>query len=235
MKKVFRAIIVLSFSAFLFLTPGPSAQAQSAGPFYVGVFGGFVIPNDLEFDEDYYDDHHHGHHDDWDDDEYHDFSLDNSWALGAKFGYIVPPIKWLAVELEYSYLGKQDLDEKGHTYNGNKITYDGDFSAHNVMINALFRYPQGFIHPYVGLGFGVSLANIEINRKVESNGSENIVDENEVGFASQFIAGVNFEITRNWSADIAYKFLYSEYDTDYEDRTIEAKNHMIVFGINYHF
>ena len=32
---------------------------------------------------------------------------DDSWAVGVKIGYIIPQIKWLAVELEYTYLANR--------------------------------------------------------------------------------------------------------------------------------
>jgi opacity protein-like surface antigen len=44
---------------------------------------------------------------------------------------------------------------------------------------------------------------------------------------------VNFEFMANLSADITYKYFYSEYEI--EDWDAEAKNHMFTLGVNYHF
>jgi len=218
MKRICGALVVFSLTAFLLLTTVPVASAQQAGPFYVGVLGGFVAPDDLEVTKE--------------GGSSRDIDVDDSWAIGAKFGYIIPQLKWLAAELEYTYLAKQDY---GATIS-NVERYDGDFAAHNVMANILFRYPQGKIHPYVGFGLGLSKANIEENGIDTDNGfieSYNI-DEDDIAFASQFIAGVNFEIMPNWSADLAYKYFYVD-KYELENRDVEAKNHIVTLGVNYHF
>jgi len=225
MKKINRFLVVFGLAAFLLLSTVSIVSAAEAGPFYVGVFGGYVIPEDLEINDD----------DDWydDDDEGFDVDLDESWAIGVKFGYIIPPVKWLAAELEYTYLADQDLDESW-TGNGWSEQLSGNFSAHNLMANLLFRYPEGKIHPYVGFGFGLSMATFEADYTFENKGvySESI-DEDDTAAAGQFIAGVNFEIMPNVSADLAYKYFYCEYEIDDDD--FEVKNHMITLGVNYHF
>ena len=198
MKKFAGSAVVVLLA--LFLVMAPPAQAAPAGPYYVGIFGGYVMPDDLEVGNE-------------------DVSMDNSWALGAKFGYILPAAKWFAVELEYTYLADQDVDESG---------VDGDFSANNLMANFIFRYPDGTIHPYAGFGLGWSWGSLEAS--APGYGS---VDESDNAFAWQLIAGVNFEITPQWSADIAYKYFSCEYEFGSEDA--EATNHMILLGINYHF
>ncbi len=154
MKRICRILVVFIFSAFLLLTTAPVTSAQMAGPFYVGVFGGFVMPDDLRWEWGY------------------DESLDDSWAVGVKVGYIIPPVNYLAVELEYTYLGKQDYNDSYYAgfYGDERYSYDGNFSAHNLMANLLFRYPPGKIHPYVGFGIGLSRATIEENDISESNG-----------------------------------------------------------------
>jgi opacity protein-like surface antigen len=216
-------MVVFSLMGFLIFTTAPTASAQQAGPFYVGIFGGFVMPNDLEWSYDKW-----NHHD-----EVYDEDLDESWAIGVKVGYIIPQVKWLAFELEYTHLAKQDYSET--EYYGSPIGHNGEFSANNLMANLLFRYPQGRIHPYVGFGLGLSTATIEESGTFDDGGIVRSYkfDEDETGFACQFIAGLNFELMPNLSADFAYKYLYSEYEI--EDWDVEAKNHMFLLGINFHF
>ena len=125
--------------------------------------------------------------------------------------------------------------ETYHWWDGNE-NYDGDFSAHNLMTNLLVRYPQGKVHPYLGFGLGLSRATIEEDYRFEEDGGNVYtakIDEDDTAFATQFIAGVNFEITPNLSADLAYKYFYSEYDIAGWD--IEASNHIFSMGINVHF
>ncbi len=151
-----------------------------------------------------------------------DVKLKNSWALGAKAGYIFPQNKWLAAELEYFYLAKQDSDEPG---------IDGDFSANNLMANLIFRYPEGKIHPYAGLGIGWSWG--EVSGTVAGVSG----DSSDNAFAWQILAGVNFEIMPKFSADLAYRYFRSVYKMEHEDfhADVTAANHMLLVGINYHF
>jgi len=194
MKKICSAMVVFSLAAFLLFTTVSIAPAQQAGP-YVGVFGAFVVPEDLDLDNG------------------GEIELDESWALGAKVGYIIPQLPWMAVELEYTYLAEQEYEHCN----------DCNFSSHNVMGNLLFRYPVGKIHPFIGFGLGISNATVE----------EGSWDDDDTGIASQFIIGVNFELMPNLSADLAYKYLYSEYE--FNDIDTEAGNHLFQAGLNFHF
>ncbi|MGZ6220901.1 MAG: outer membrane protein, partial [Syntrophales bacterium] len=194
---------VFCLAVFLLFTSVSTAPAAQAGPFYIGVFGGYVIPSDLEIENSA------------------DVSLKSSWAIGAKAGYIFPQVKWLAAELEYFYLAKQDIDQSGSS---------GDFSANNVMANLLVRYPEGKIHPYAGIGIGWSWGTF----KATSSG--NSIDESANAFAWQILAGVNFEITQDWSADVAYRYFSSKYDMGSDPSSdVTTKDNMFLLGINYHF
>jgi opacity protein-like surface antigen len=203
-KRIYSAVLVLCLATFLLFTSVSTAPAAEAGPFYIGVFGGYVMPNDLKIENG----------------ESVDVSLKSSWAIGAKLGYIFPQAKWLAAELEYFYLAKQDVDESG---------IDGDFSTNNVMANLLVRYPEGKIHPYAGIGIGWSWATL---KATSTSGS---IDESANAFAWQILAGVNFEITPEWSADLGYRYFSSKYEMGPDNEDVTTKNHMIVLGINYHF
>lgn len=200
-------------------TPAPLSTLTGG---YMGVFGGYVIPQAVDRGE--------GNE---------DLPLDNSWAIGVKGGYVFPTLNWLAVELEYTYLAQQKYDKSGsYVVFDDHYAYraDGDYSAHNLMANILFRYPMWKIHPYGGVGLGISRANFASNFIELQNGlvtDSTKYDEDDTAFAGQLIAGVNFEIIPNLSADIAYKFFYSKYKP--VDIDLEMKNHLITIGINYHF
>ena len=207
MKRILCVFSVFCLSTFLLFSSVSTAPAAPAGPFYVGIFGGYVIPDDLKVENDINE----------------DVSLKESWTVGAKAGYICPQLKWLAAELEYFYLADQDVDMSGA---------DGDFSANNLMVNLLARYPDGWIHPFVGAGIGWSWA--ELSGRSAEVGS---IDESDNAFAWQILAGVNFEITPNWSADLAYRYFSSKYDmgSGGGNADVTSKNNMILIGVNYHF
>ena len=195
MRKEYGLIAILIMVAFLITALATVAKAAEAGPSYVGVFGGYVIPQDLETPSG-------------------DIKMKNSWMLGAKFGYIIPTYKWVAAELEYNHLFKQDVDQAGD---------NGDFSADSVMANFLVRCPEGMFHPYVGFGIGWSWGDFK------SDGNDNTSNN----FAWQILAGLNYEITKNWSADLGYRYFQSKYSPDSGDVT--SKNHIVLIGVNYHF
>ncbi len=163
-------------------------------PFYAGVFGGFIVPDDLKVDGG------------------PDFQLDNSWGVGAKAGYIFP-FRWLAAELEYTYLADHDIDEPG----------TGKFRADNLMANVLLRYPEGMIRPYIGCGLGLSRGELE----------SGIVDDNANDFGWQALAGINLEIIPALSVDFGYRYFNSSYGIGHLDTTIQ--DHIVSVGLNYHF
>jgi outer membrane autotransporter protein len=100
------------------------------------------------------------------------------------------------------------------------------------MASLLVRYPEGMIHPYAGIGIGWSWGKF--------SGTEfriGSVDESANGFAWQILAGLNFEITQNWSADLAYRYFRSKYDDVGSAPSVDVTNtdNMVLLGINYHF
>jgi opacity protein-like surface antigen len=196
------AVFIVCLSTFFLFISVSIAPAKEAGPFYVGLFGGYVMPNDLEITGGLFEDDR-------------DVSLDNSWMIGAKFGYIFPSVKWLAVELEYYYLADQDIDEPGAT---------GNFSASNLMANLIFRWPEGKFHPYVGFGLGWSWGSFE----------EAAYEESDNTLAWQLLVGVTYEITPQWSAELGYKYFSCEYDVGAFAQA-EATDHIFLVGVNYHF
>jgi len=193
---ILTVLFLLTFTSYSSAEPiyATKEPVEIYDPLYVGVFGGFIVPDDLRVDGG------------------PDFQLDNSWAAGAKAGYIFP-FKWLAAELEYAHLAKHDIDEPG----------TGHFKADNLMGNLLLRYPLGMIRPYLGGGIGWSFAELE-------SGLTNDTDNN---FGWQALAGINLEITPSLSVDFGYRYFTSDYKINTLDATIH--DHILSLGFNYHF
>jgi len=209
MKKTYTAFLVLGLAAFLLAVSPSAAPAADQGPFYVGIVGGYVIPQDLKVSNS------------------SDVSLKDSWALGIKGGYIIPQTqKWLVAELEYQYLANQDLDVS---------TASGHYSANNLMVNLLVRWPEGKWHPYAGGGIGYSWG--AFNASGTYAGVTGSVDTTEGAFAWQLMLGVNYEFSPQWSGDLAYRYFSSVYNVNLGagSRDVTAANSMILLGVNYHF
>ena len=213
MKKRFGTAGMLLLTVFLVFVPVQHAGAAGTGTFYVGAFGGYTFSSEATWNFIFYDQF--------------DADLQETWALGAKFGYAPPAFKFFAVELEYFYL-KHDIDRSAGT---NVTVESGDAALNNFMVNFLLRYPEGRIHPYLGLGLGVS--SVDVSGTRTQLGVTQPLDDSDTSFAYQILLGVNFEINRNWSADLTYRWFGT--DPEIHGGDVDYRTNMVTVGVNYHF
>jgi opacity protein-like surface antigen len=136
--------------------------------------------------------------------------VDNSWMLGAKIGYIAPQWRLAAVELEYFHMFDQSA--KSQTIAG--VNVNGNASFDNLMVNVRLRYPEGMFNPYIGAGMGASWYNF--------NGTPS---DSSTDFAWQILVGVTTQFTREWSADLGYRYFSTSPQTSSQ----------VTLGVNYHF
>jgi len=130
-------------------------------------------------------------------------------TAGLKLGYI--PFKDLeekgatfnfGAELEFAYLG---LQADGRDSTGS--TFQSDLDTYQLMANLLLRYENKYIVPYVGAGFGLALFDPQ-NTSVRRLGAELANgDEMEGAFAYQFMAGLEYQMFKQWSVFAEYKYL----------------------------
>jgi outer membrane autotransporter protein len=214
MKKFGGGLGVVLMVFVLVLAPMGTAKADNQKGWYVGLFAGYVIPGDLENDQ--------------------SISLDNSYSLGIKGGYIIPQAPYIAVELEYNYNFAADVETQTITSGGDSINITGDdVKVQALMANLLFRYPGDWIRPYIGFGLGWSWIDGTVTGGGES------LDVSDNAWAWQFLVGVNFAFAKNWSADLGYRYVaaenFSYTDSDGTDSDVKYTNSTIFLGINYHF
>jgi len=206
-KKAFYPLVVLSLViSFLLTIPSFVSASESIHatkdpvaiyhPFYAGIFGAFVVPDELKLKNGVSE----------------TINLSNSWAAGVKGGYIFP-YRWLAAELEYTYLDDQNVDDPGTEH----------YQANNIMANIILRYPEGMIRPYIGAGIGWSFGEF----------AGGPADETFNALGWQGLAGINLEILPNLSVDFGYRYFMSIYDVTSSEATIG--DHILSVGLNYHF
>lgn len=211
MKK-WTGYALCGFVAFLLLfVPAGNAAAAGTGG-YVGIFGGYTMPDDLEVSG--------GSAGSG------DLSLDEGYVAGLKVGYIPPQMQYFAVEFEYFYTSN---DFEAQTVGASRIN-DGDITTNNFFLNAFLRYPVNWFQPYVGLGIGWSWG--------ETSGSgtgplARILNQEENDFAWQFLIGADFVINPQWAIDVGYRYLQCSYGFDNGDG--DLTNHMITVGLKYRF
>lgn len=116
-------------------------------------------------------------------------------ALGHNYGQIFDGVD-LRAELELSY-SDNNIDSIFFSGNGPaaEINVDGDFSATNLFVNALFDLPglgNDLITPYVGGGLGVAFTDLDA---IYGPGVR--LDSSDENFAAQAIIGASVSATEN--------------------------------------
>ncbi|MDD2316906.1 MAG: outer membrane beta-barrel protein [Desulfobacterales bacterium] len=229
MKQIISSVTVLFLAALISSAPVNTSVAGETGPLYIGVVGGYAFGSDLEYKYSYF--------------PSYDLDIQNTWTLGAKIGYTMPFARAIAVEFEYLYFGP-DVDRTVLASEGDDFyALEGDLDVHNFMFNFIAKYPEGRFHPFLGIGLGVS--DVDFSGK-EIIGGGGITDTysmsyDDTAFAWQIFAGVNCEINRNFSVDLAYRFFMTDTDDDYEDyyyyygTELEIESSIVTVGLNYHF
>jgi len=215
MKKIGLVVIFLLFSQAAF-------AVENTG-FYFGVTGGYVIPQTMTISS------YNFYTEDW------DAKLKNGGMIGVKSGWINPLTKnIMALELEYNYIFGTDFDNS-RVVNEINATLDGTIRIHAFLFNIKARYPNGPVHPYVGIGLGYSFFQVgEVTiRDTDSPYTEVMPGTSGGGFTYQFVGGVDFDITPNLSLGMGYKYFVAtpslngegtnlDYDLDYRASIINA-------------
>jgi opacity protein-like surface antigen len=164
-----------------------------------------------------------------------DAKLKNGGMIGVKSGWINPLTKnIMALEFEYNYIFGTDFDNS-RVVNEINATLDGTIRIHAFLFNIKARYPNGPVHPYVGIGLGYSFFQVgEVTiRDTESPYAEVMSGTSGGGFTYQFVGGVDFDITPNLSLGMGYKYFVAtpslngegtnlNYDLDYRASIINA-------------
>lgn len=222
MKRVSYVVLVITLFSFFVLSPSHKASAAEAGPFYVGVTGAYLIPDKMTISG-----------------EGGEIKLgfNNSWMLGAKAGYILPAWKYFAVELEYFHFFASKPDQTTFQTSGGDFSQvtDGEFTSDNAFANFLLRYPGGKFHPYVGFGLGWAWSRLKASglERIEGVTGTPSFDEKDNRFAWQALVGLNYEITRDWSAGLGYRYYQTK--PKFSDTEVTFSTSMITLGINFHF
>jgi opacity protein-like surface antigen len=213
--------LMLSLLTVLFCSSLAMAAEGTSG-FYGGVLGGYVMPQDVGMTGNT-----------GSSAPIPDLAQNKGYLVGLKVGYIPSVAKFVAAELEYNYAKTSFDNGKTYTTNWGTWTADGTTELYAVFFNVKLRYPDGWFHPYVGVGPGyawVKQGDITISTQGTLKG------DTASKFAYQLLAGVDFDITKNWGVGLGYKYYQVKpsfggglnVDTD-------NKAHVITLGVNYSF
>ncbi len=125
--------------------------------------------------------------------EYEDFN----WAAAGAVGYALG--NGLRLESELGFR-PNDVDNITGVAGGS-----GDVDVLNWMFNALYDFKQLNlpVTPYVGAGIGI--AHVDVDGATPVAGST--IDDSDIGFAFQGIAGLSLSLTENLAATVDYRHL----------------------------
>lgn len=190
---------------FMFLLLSQTAFAAQNTGFYIGVVGGYVMPQEMTMSDPYY----------YGPDT--DAELDDGFLVGFKTGWNTPFTRGImALEMEYNYISGADFDNSKlvDVFGEGLGTLNGDIDIHAVLFNIKARYPQGRVHPYIGMGIGYAYFDVGDIRVQDPSEKYLIPDSSGGGFCYQFLAGLELDITPNLSLGIGYKYFGAEPDID---------------------
>jgi opacity protein-like surface antigen len=233
MKRIAGFFVVFLSVIAASVLPFNTASAQAGG--YVGVFGGYTLSPDVSLW--YYDDNYNHRYN-----YYYKYDVDvqKTGVFGIKFGYTPPPLRYFSFEFEYSYLN-HDVDRAVLKNTGTDYTaIQGDAAFHNFMLNAIAKYPEGKIHPYIGWGLGFSYVDLSL-QTTSSTGVNygRYASNDDTVFAWQILVGVDIDLTSNLSMDIGFRYFATEsgsyYDHEYDSTHLDYSTSMVTLGLKYRF
>jgi outer membrane protein OmpA-like peptidoglycan-associated protein len=190
------------------------AQAESPG-LYIGLGAGATLPRESDlngspsFDS--------------------NADLDTGWKGIGSLGYKFP--NGLRSELELGY-GQNDVDSVSGA------TASGSFKHGSAMANAFYDFdnllPWSAVTPFIGVGLGGGWLKAD---GINVPGTR--IDDSDVNFAYQAMAGLNFDITDRLTANVGYRW-FSIPSADFKaDNSAsvdsEYSAHMFMVGLRWSF
>jgi len=140
--------------------------AQNTG-FYIGVLGGYVMPQEMTMSDPY----------SWRPDT--NAELDDGIMVGFKVGWNTPFTRnIMALEMEYNYITGTDFDRNQvvNAFGEGPGRMDGNLDIHAFLFNIKARYPEGRFHPYIGVGIGYAYFDVGDIRVADPYGTYFVPD-----------------------------------------------------------
>lgn len=178
-------------------------------------------------------------------DTFKDVELDTSVVFGGKVGHYLEVFPQFGLELE-AYHFAPDVDNQTVQTNLSGPTQTGtaDIDVTGIGLNGLYRfqllkesaYPRGRLQPYLGVGLGIFIANLEtlVLTQVDDD------TDTQVGF--QGIAGARYFVSKTVSLFAEYKFIQtSDFEFELSEGALTGRietdltSHLIYAGIAFHF
>lgn len=156
-------------------------------------------------------------------------NYDNKFTFGGRFGYWSTDAGWAGFALDVSYL---KLDSSG-------------IKTHVIPVSplAMFRYPGKRLQPYIGVGPGIFLSDIDVD--IQLSGEDKKFSDQHVDVGLDARAGLSWRVFQRIAVFAEYRFAY--YKGNYDDNVSDAgtttkvkidtdvKVHNLLLGLSYSF
>lgn len=150
-------------------------------------------------------------------------------------------------DFDWGYVG---LGQVGYNFGGPKVEFEvgyrdndvdsvggaggsGDANSWSFMANGLYEFlPNSSWHPFLGAGIGY--ANVD----GKGSNSSTSWSGDDWQFAYQGIAGVSYDVTKNWAIKAQYRYFATlDYDVTSGSNKGDAEyeNHSVLVGFTYNF
>ncbi len=149
--------------------------------------------------------------DDWDSDA----GFGGAIAVGRQFGNF-------RAELEFAYQGADLKEIQGYDF-------DADYDLMTIMVNGYYEIPVTAGFSFYGMA-GLGYAKYETDLGVLGGGYP-FEDGSDNAFAYKLGAGITYNFTEQWAADLGYEYL-GVADTDVAD---SINGHNVVLSVRFKF
>ncbi|MCV6600189.1 MAG: porin family protein [Cohaesibacter sp.] len=139
--------------------------------------------------------------------QFHGEEIDNTFLVGAGFGYYFNHN--LRADLTLDYRQDMKFKAKSACVSHCSISYTGEynsFSAWTLMLNGYYDFGSwNSITPYVGAGVG--LVYLKTDDHTSSNSKDRFNAGDKTNFAWNVMAGAAIDLEEGWKVDANYRFL----------------------------
>lgn len=164
-------------------------------------------------------------------------------AAGLNFKKWGAPVR---AEVEYAYRTDYNYNPNPNFTNaGTPSKSTNTLTTQTVLFNAFYDIDTGTkFTPFFGGGIGAAMHNTSTRGTIISTGVTGNSSNSRANFAWSLGAGVNYEITSHWSADLAYRYLdtgkvdfgnTTSSSTSGAMLTGDATAHELLAGVRYQF
>ncbi len=158
-----------------------------------------------------------------------DAEYDTGFLLGAAAGY---DFGMLRTEAEFGYRQNSFDKWKDATVGGFNLgdfSASGDITTLSYLLNGYIDFEnKTSVTPYIGGGLG--FANVDVE-DVTFQGTE-LGDEDDTVFAYQAAAGFGYDINKNLTLDVGYRY-FATSDPDFDGTDAEYDSHNVSFTVRY--